>query len=180
MQFDHYSIRLLTSEDLLPFFQLIDRNRKRLEDFFSGTVARTLTFETTQEYVKEIVTKAEQKTYFPFLIIDGSNGQLAGFIDIKNIDWRIPRGELGCFMDEAYAGKGISAKALSIFTDHCFSEMGFNKLFLRTHESNASARRVAEKCGFEIEGMIRNDHKTTAGKIVDLVYYGKIPGYRSN
>jgi RimJ/RimL family protein N-acetyltransferase len=46
------------------------------------------------------------------------------------------------------------------------------KLFLRTHEKNIASRRVAEKNGFVMEGIIRNDYKTTSGVVVDLMYYG--------
>jgi ribosomal-protein-serine acetyltransferase len=174
MNFDNFSIRLLTIEDAAGFYQLIDANRPRLEAFLAGTVSRTRTLEDTKLYATEITEKAKQKTYLPFLILDNQNGSLVGFIDVKNIDWKIPKGELGCFIDDKYSNKGILTKALRTFTEFCFNSYGFNKLFLRTHQSNLSARRVAENCGFEIEGRIRRDYKTTSGELVDLIYYGKI------
>jgi ribosomal-protein-serine acetyltransferase len=174
MDFDNFSIRILTIEDQEEFFDLISRNRPRLEAFFSGTVSRTRTLEDTKDYVLEIVKKAEQKSYLPFVLIDNRDNSLIGFIDIKNVDWNIPKGELGCFIDEAYANKGISTKAMKTFTDFCFKTYGFNKLFLRTHQTNYSAKKIAESCGFEVEGIIRRDHKTTTGEFVDLIYYGKL------
>jgi ribosomal-protein-serine acetyltransferase len=174
MEFEHYTIRLLGKSDLKNFFNLIDENRSRLEAFFSGTVARTRTFEDTRTYLEEIMSKAELKTYLPYVIVENGHSTFAGFIDIKNIDWNIPKGELGCFVDKRYEGKGISRKALMHFTDHCFKQLGFQKLFLRTHASNQPARRLAESCGFEIEGTLRRDYKTTAGELVDLLYYGKL------
>jgi ribosomal-protein-serine acetyltransferase len=174
MQFDHYTIQALRSEDLDLFFQLIDKNRPRLEGFFAGTVARTRTREDTARYVEEIVQKAAAKTYLPFLLFNNDTRLPIGFMDVKNIDWHIPKGELGFFMDESYAGKGIAAKALELFCTYCFTEMGFNKLFLRTHESNKPARNIAEKSGFLLEGTLRHDYKNTAGELVDLLYYGKL------
>jgi RimJ/RimL family protein N-acetyltransferase len=176
MHFEHYSIRLLSDKDLNGFFNLIEENRSRLEAFFSGTVSRTSTFADTKIYLSEMINKSEHKTYLPFIIVDNITGSFVGFLDIKNIDWNIPKGELGCFIDKKYEGKRISAKAFSLFTNHCFTEFGFNKLFLRTHEKNLAARRLAEGCGFEIEGTIRRDYKTTEGELVDLLYYGKLPG----
>ena len=175
MKFDTYLIRLLQPNDLQPYFQLIERNRPRLADFFTGTVSKTQTLESTKAFLEDIAKKTEEKTYFPFVIIDTTSNAFAGFLDVKNIDWSIPKAELGCYTDENYVGKGISSKALVTFTNYCFKEYGFKKLFLRTHQNNASARRIAEKCGFEIEGTIRRDYKTTAGEIVDLIYYGKLP-----
>ena len=174
VNFEHYSIKILRVGDLEIFFGLIDRNRARLEAFFSGTVARTRTIEDTKAYLAEILIKIENKTYLPFMIQDNDTGSFVGFVDIKNIDWNIPKGELGFFIDSKHEGKNLSTRAFTIFTSYCFSQLGFNKLFLRTHESNISARRLAEKCGFEVEGIIRKDYKTTEGNFKDLIYYGRL------
>jgi ribosomal-protein-serine acetyltransferase len=174
MIFDQYQIRLLQPTDQQAYFQLIENNRTRLEDFFAGTVAKTRTLADTETFIADIVQKCADKKYFPFIVLDTTNHQIAGFIDVKNIDWNIPKAELGCFVDEKYEGKKISSTALQLVIDHLFEQHGFVKLFLRTHQNNASARKLAEKCGFEIEGTIRKDYKTTKGELVDLIYYGKL------
>ncbi len=174
MKFDHYSLRLLSLEDLDPYFQLVQRNRERLADFFVGTVARTKTYKEAQDFVEEMIRMTISNTYYPYLIIDDSDKSIIGFIDLKNIDWTIPKAEIGFYIDEPYAGKGIITKALQKICEHCFEEMGFQKLFLRTHPENVSAQRVAEKCGFELEGRIRKDYKTTSGVLIDLNYYGRL------
>jgi RimJ/RimL family protein N-acetyltransferase len=174
MRFDNYSIRLLTIGDLESYFALVERNRTRLEDFFTGTVSKTQTLEDTRTFIIDITQRSIAKTYFPYIIEDKKTNQIVGFLDLKNIDWNVPKSEVGCYMDEAYASKGITTKAFSLFCEYCFKEFRFKKLFLRTHESNTCARRVAEKCGFEIEGKIRRDYKTTSGEVVDLIYYGRI------
>jgi RimJ/RimL family protein N-acetyltransferase len=174
MHFDNYSIRLLTVTDIDAYFNLVQTNRERLENFFTGTVSRTKTLEETKSFLLDITQRAEAKLYFPYIIIDNTNNKIAGFLDLKNIDWSIPKSEVGCYIDETYAGKGITTKAVSTFCDYCFEEYKFLKLFLRTHHTNHSARRVAEKCGFEIEGTIRRDYKTTSGEVVDLIYYGRL------
>lgn len=174
MEFDNYQIRLLQLTDLDSYFQLVERNRKRLEDFFTGTVSRTHTLADTQLFLEENLKKSQEKTYFPFILEDRLSGNFIGFFDIKNIDWSIPKAELGCYTDEEYAGLGITSKAFSLFVAYCFEHYQFRKLFLRTHHSNMSAQRLAEKNGFDIEGIIRCDYKTTRGEVVDLIYYGKL------
>lgn len=174
MTFDNYTIRLLTNDDLHAYFQMIERNRPRLEDYFAGTISKTHTLEDTAVFLRENVKKAIDRTYFPYIIEENTSNTFVGYIDLKRISWNIPKGELGCFFDEDYAGKGIATKALQLATDYFFHELGIKKLFLRTHPDNTSARKLAEKCGFEIEGLIRCDHITTAGEIVDLLYYGKV------
>jgi len=174
MQFDHFLLRKVQTDDAESFFQLIDRNRPRLEDFFSGTVARTRTLEDTQNYFEEIAQRMEARTYMPFLLVDVQQQHPVGFLDLKNIDWNIPKGELGCFIDSALEGKKIAGEAMRRLIQYLHEEWQFRKLFLRTHPSNLSARGLAEKCGFEQEGLLRSDYKTTQGEFVDLVYYGLV------
>jgi len=176
MHFEHFNIRLLNQEDLQPYFRMVDKNRKRLEDFFTGTVSRTSTIEDTAEFLEELMLRIENKSYYPYLIIEEHTGEFVGFIDVKNIDWHIPKAELGFYMDENYAGQGICKKALTLIMNNLLNEMNFHKLFLRTHPTNEAARKLAAACGFQIEGTIRQDYKTTKGDLVDLIYYGKLKG----
>jgi RimJ/RimL family protein N-acetyltransferase len=172
MTFDHYTIRLATEQDAGKFFRIVEENRKRLEDFFAGTVSKTKTLTDTEAFMKERMKLMSEKKYFPFLVIDNETERVVGFIDVKNIDWNIPKAELGCFLDANYTTLGLSKKALSMVIAHLFAEYKFEKLFLRTHQQNTAARRLAEGCGFEVEGIIRKDYKTTSGEVIDLVYYG--------
>lgn len=174
IKFEHYSIRPLTTDDLVPYFDLVERNRTRLEDFFTGTVSRTQNLEDTKAFLADITECAESRVYMPYLIVNEETGQFAGFLDLKNIDWSIPKSEMGCYMDKDYADKGIATKAFKLFCEFCFETFGFRKLFLRTHADNTAARRMAENSGFEQEGVLRCDYRTTSGQLVDLIYYGRL------
>jgi RimJ/RimL family protein N-acetyltransferase len=174
MEFDHYTIRPLTVGDLEPYFEMVERNRERLKDFFTGTVSRTLTLNDTKEFLADITERAKVKTYMPHVIIDNNSKRFIGFLDLKNIDWGIPKSEIGCYMDKDFAGQGIGVKAFQLFCNYCFLTFNFHKLFLRTHHSNTAAIRIAESSGFEREGILRWDYKTTSGELVDLIYYGRL------
>lgn len=174
MNFDHYSLRLLRLGDLDPYFTLVQRNRERLADRFVGTVNRTKTLEEAQEFVEEMIRHTISNTYFPYVILDENEERIIGFIDLKNIDWSVPKTQIGFYIDEAYEGKGIISKAVMKIIEFCFDEKGFEKLYMRIHPENLAAQKVAEKCGFELEGTIRKDYKTPSGKLVDLLYYGRI------
>lgn len=173
MKFEKYEVRLLKKEDVLPYFQLIENNRPRLEDFIAGIVSKTKNRTDTAIFIDEIIEKNINKTYFPYVVIDTRNQEVVGYIDVKSIDWNIPKAELGYFIDGKYTGKGVATNALNLIINHFFNELKFIKLLLRIHQDNKSSLRIAEKCGFTIEGTIRKDYKKTNGEIVDFLYYGK-------
>jgi len=91
---------------------------------------------------------------------------------VKNIDWVIPRGEIAYIISEEYEGKGIMTEALTVIIKFSFENLSMNRLFLRVMTNNNRSYELAERCGFSREGILRKDHKTYEGELVDLYYYG--------
>lgn len=173
-EFDNYKIELLSESGGEAFYKLIDRNRARLEDFFAGTVSKTRTLEDTLHYCDEIQKRIKSISYLPYMITDVNTNEFIGLVDVKNIDMTVPKAELGSFIDSGYEGKGIVSKATNLVVDHIVKEYKFIKLLCRASSRNKGSIAVILKNGFELEGTIRRDYKTTKGEIVDLNYYGRI------
>ncbi|MBN1215143.1 MAG: GNAT family N-acetyltransferase [Candidatus Lokiarchaeota archaeon] len=51
--------------------------------------------------------------------------------------------------------KGIATEALELFIEYLFNAKDVNRLEIRAHVDNIASQRVAEKCGFIFEGIIR-------------------------
>ncbi len=174
MTFDNYKIELLNESGGEAFYNLIDKNRARLEDFFAGTVSKTRTLEDTLVYCAEIQNRIQDKTYFPYMVTDINTNEFIGLVDVKNIDWNVPKAELGSFIDSRYEGKGIVTKAANLVVDHIIEKHKFIKLLCRANIRNKGSIAVILKNGFVLEGTIRKDYRTTKGEIVDLNYYGRV------
>ena len=67
-------------------------------------------------------------------------------------------------------GKGYTTEALRIFSAYLFELKPIPRLQLSTHVENIAARRVAEKCGYKLEGILRQMF-FTRGKYVDYALY---------
>lgn len=174
MTFDNFLIRQVTMEDAEGYYDLVERNRKRLERFFAGTVALTQTFEATKVHLADVIAKAAKNNYFPFIVVDINTNAIIGSIQIKSIDWSIPKGEIGYYIDTDWEGKGIISKAVAKVIDFGFNEMKFTKLYIRTNEHNIASVRIAQKNGFQLEGTLRREYKATDGEIIDVMYLGRL------
>ena len=86
INFDNYTIRPLEIDDLVKYFDLVERNRRRLEDFFTGTVSRTRDINETKIFLSELIEKRDLKQYYPFILIDNSTNNFIAFFDLKNLD----------------------------------------------------------------------------------------------
>jgi ribosomal-protein-alanine N-acetyltransferase len=67
-------------------------------------------------------------------------------------------------------GKGYTTEALRIFSAYLFELKPIPRLQVGTHADNMAARRVAEKCGYKLEGTLRQFF-FTRGEYVDYVQY---------
>ena len=174
IHFRNYTITLLEPHQGETFFKLIDDNRPRLEAFFAGTVSKTRTLEDTLKYCKHIEEHINDKHYFPFIIKDTRTDMFIGLMDVKHIEWSIPKAEIGYFIDAHYEGKGIISEGLGLLIAYLADTYQFKKLLCRASSTNLGSMNVALKNDFELEGTIRRDYRTTEGTLVDLNYYGRL------
>jgi len=172
--FECFKISLLKANQSKAFFNLINSNRAHLEDYFSGTVSKTKTLNDTINYCKLIEQRINDKSYFPFMISDKESKAFIGLVDVKNIDWNIPKAELGFFIDSEFKRKGITSKATALVINYLIKTYHFKKLLCRANSRNLGSISVILKNEFQLEGTIRNDYITSKGEIVDLNYYGRI------
>lgn len=54
-----------------------------------------------------------------------------------------------------HAGKGYTTEAVNLLVGYLFGRKRVNRMQLNIHPDNAPSRRVAEKCGFVLEGVMR-------------------------
>ena len=86
--------------------------------------------------------------------------------------WREHVAEIGYWLGEEYWGNGIATKALTQMTDYAFSVLRYRKLFAEVLSENKASMRVLEKCGYELEGILKQE-VCKDGKYFDVFYYGK-------
>ncbi|MBI5412976.1 GNAT family N-acetyltransferase [Candidatus Peregrinibacteria bacterium] len=55
------------------------------------------------------------------------------------------------FGDKNYWNHGVGSNAINLLTKYAFEEMGIEEINLGVISENLAARRIYEKCGFQIE-----------------------------
>jgi len=64
--------------------------------------------------------------------------------------------ELGYLVAPAARGRGVAAEALRLLTDWAFAELDVLRIELRISPGNEPSRRVAARCGYVREGLLRS------------------------
>jgi ribosomal-protein-alanine N-acetyltransferase len=109
--------------------------------------------------VRSVTRQARDGRMLPWLVFwDERRGlgrpQLAGQLTVSGIvggsaSW----GQIGYWVDERLAGRGIIPTAVALATDYCFQVMGLHRIEIAIRPENTKSLRVVEKLGFRPEGL---------------------------
>jgi RimJ/RimL family protein N-acetyltransferase len=93
-------------------------------------------------------------TTAPFAIVERQSRELAGAITLWVHGTSI--GELGYWATASFRGRGYVPRAVRLLSRWGFDELALGRMQLGTLPGNTSSERVAQKCGFQREGVLRS------------------------
>jgi RimJ/RimL family protein N-acetyltransferase len=105
---------------------------------------------------------------------DGSPGRLLGGTGLHRMDWTVRRFEIGYWIRPEAAGRGHVTEAAKLLTTMAFDLLAARRVEIRCDARNAKSRAVAERCGFELEGILRNEALGVDGHPRDTAVYSRI------
>lgn len=104
-----------------------------------------------------------------------STGQFIGSSGLHNPDWRIPKFEIGYWLDTRYSGQGYMTEAVKGISDFAFNELKAKRVEIRCDTLNAKSIAIPNRLGFTLEGTLRNEDVSVDGVTLrDTHVYAKI------
>jgi RimJ/RimL family protein N-acetyltransferase len=159
--------------------QTIEEERERLREDFPDRVSSVHSTRDAELFITEKSRQWKGREAFHFGIWERGGERYAGEICLRSIDWRVPRADVGYYLCRRFERKGIMVEALRKMIPLAFDVLQIRKMQIRCAVSNVRSRRVAERCGFRLEGVLRNDAVRADGAtLVNVVYYGLTPDDR--
>jgi ribosomal-protein-alanine N-acetyltransferase len=105
------------------------------------------------------------------LVIVSPDGEIAGHIEFFRPVSYWDAFELAYQLyDERHAGKGYVTEAVQLLVDYLFGAKKEHRIHLVIVPENAASRRIAEKCGFILEGTARGAF-FNGGRNQDVLLY---------
>ena len=106
-------------------------------------------------------------------IVDAATGERLGTVGLVRPDEEAARVEIGYWIVAGRRGRGIAPRAVRLLGEWALSEGGFQRVELHADAENRASRRVAEKCGFELEGILRG-YEVINGRRSDVAMYARL------
>ncbi len=110
------------------------------------------------------------------MLILKENGLIVGGSGLHEIDWIVPKFEVGYWVRTAYGGRGLITEAVRALTDFALHTLEAQRLEIQCDVLNERSAAVARRAGYELEATIRNDdrhHLTDA--LRDTLIFARFP-----
>ncbi len=163
-------LRAVALEDMEDVYQW--RNDDEVSLFAVGN--SPLLTHVSREQVEstyETIVKMDRAENGVFSILD-LEGRIIGIADYRDVNIITRSAVMGITIgDKAYWGKGYGSDAIKVMIRYLFQQLNMQRIQLDTWSGNARAIRAYEKCGFKVEGRLRQNEYVD-GKYYDTVIMG--------
>lgn len=135
---------------------------------FEPSVAASETFcrESQASFIK--------RSSLVYLLFAKDGGGYVGSSSLHNIDWSVPKFEVGYWCRSSRQRQGLISEAVKALKDYAMAEPGARRVQCVTDEQNLSSRSVCERAGFVLEGVLRNERRAPDGALRNTCVYAHV------
>lgn len=131
--------------------------------------------EDSEINIREAHVKFIAREDLRLLVFHKETGDLIANSGLHNIDWEVRKFEIGYWIDSRHSGKGYMTEAANAIADFAFRELQANRVEIRCDVKNRKSRAVAERIGFQLEGILQKDSYDVYGKeLRDTCVYARV------
>lgn len=108
--------------------------------------------------------------------INKDSGQFIGSGGLHRIDWKARKFEIGYWLRTSCTKQGYMTEAVAAITKFAIEHLEANRIEIRCDSRNQRSAQVAERSGFTLEGIIRNEVCDVDGALCSTMVFSKVRG----
>lgn len=137
-------------------------------------VTPTPDLDNSESYCRRAAMKFLAREQLNMIMFLRNSGQFAGAIGMHDIAWKVPKFEIGYWLRTSLSGRGLMTEAVLALTDFAFQTLKAQRVEIRMDDRNARSWRVAERAGFQLEGILRKDTRAVDDQVRDTRVYAQV------
>ncbi len=153
--------------------EAVRESRRELERWMAWA-RDTRNAQDSERHCREMQLKWHSREELDYCFHRRSDGLLVGKGGLHTIDWAVPKVEIGYWVRTSCARQGYATEATVALIEMARSSLRANRIEITSDARNAASRRVAEKSGFELEGVRRRSRRDAAGRLADSCLYARV------
>lgn len=170
------TLRIPQPGDGPALFDAIAESLQNLRRFLASLpwVAADPSVEASEVFCRNAHANFHARKDFAYLVFEAGTSRLVGVCGLHRPDWTTPKMEVGYWCRTSAAGNGYVTEAVQAVCEHAFERLGAVRLAIVTDRENTASRRVAERCGFTLEGTLRSERRDPHGALRDTCIYSRL------
>jgi RimJ/RimL family protein N-acetyltransferase len=136
-------------------------------------VAQEPSLQNSEAYCRQARENFPAGSDMPFLLFTRDSSALVGCVGLHRPDWSVPKFEIGYWCRSGCTGRGYIAEAVDAVVAMAEAELDAARIELITDAQNEKSRAVAGRCGFVLEGVLRNERRGSDGTLRDTCVYAR-------
>jgi len=158
--------------DAPAYFRMLRENQAHLREFLPPNLAAAQNEDDIRAVIEWQIERWQAGELFILGLWEKSSGEYVGEVYLANPDWEVPCIEVGYFTVQHQGGKGYAAEATRAACCIAFERLGVRRVELQCAADNEKSARVARRCGFTLEGRLRERSHKKDGLPVDRLWFG--------
>jgi RimJ/RimL family protein N-acetyltransferase len=127
-----------------------------------------------EKHCREQQARWHARQELDFMFLRKADGFFVGKGGLHTIDWMVPKLEIGYWIRTSCTRQGFATEATRAMVALARDRLGARRLEITSDTRNGASRRVAEKCGFTLEGVLRSSRRGAAGELADSCMYARV------
>lgn len=162
------TLALVQTSFAQQYFEIIQRDRDYLSEWMPWPM-----YAEDEEFFRAFIRRAlhdyaDGKSLTCAILL---NQQVVGNISFNTINHDLKKVEIGYWLSAQHQGQGIVTQSVAKLIDIAFIELGMEKVQIAAATGNQRSRKICERLGFSLEGIITRAENLN-GKVVDHAVYG--------
>ncbi len=129
--------------------------------------------EESEKFCRTAQAQFINRTSLSYLAFD-SAGKLVASVGLHDINWKVPKFELGFWCRSSSHRKGVASESAEALLKLAFHELNARRVEALSDEMNLASRGVCERIGMQLEGIMRSERVTPDGELRNTCIYACI------
>lgn len=155
------------------YYTVGQKNKDHLQQYESdNAILSASNPEEAEITIREMIAGWVARNCFFMGAFEKSSAVFVAQVYVGPVNWKLAEFEIGYFVDVDQQSKGYVTEAVKATLGWLFDHLQAHRVWLRCDDTNVRSSRVAERCGFTLEGHLRENKLNPDGTFSGTLYYG--------
>jgi RimJ/RimL family protein N-acetyltransferase len=132
------------------------------------------TVESAETYAREAAAAFAARQHLPLHLFLRESGRYVGGSGLHDIDWAVPRFEIGYWVRSSLTGRGLATEATRRIAQFAFDDLGAERVEIWCDARNERSAGVALRAGFTFEARLDRNRVGADGALSDSLCFVRL------